>query len=88
MRNPVMVNIQAVKRALSSVKVYTDTACCYIELTVPVGPDKESISFIIKVVGSKLEQVVADVTNATGVPAYSGFIANGGQPNCPVYKHT
>ncbi len=83
-----MADFEGVKRALSSVKVHPGaTGSYYVELSVPIGPEKESISFCIKLAGNKLEQVVADVTDATGTPTYSGFIASGGQPMCPVYKH-
>ena len=84
-----MADFEGVKRVLSSVQVHPGAACSYyVELSVPIGPGKESISLCIKLTGNKLEQVIADVTDSTGTPVYSGFIASGGQPVCPVYKHT
>jgi hypothetical protein len=78
------MNFENVKRALSSIKMHPP----YIEICVPTGNQKESISFYIKIVDNKLEQAVADITDSNGIPIYSGFIAPDMQPMCPIYKHS
>jgi hypothetical protein len=84
-----MTDFDNVKNILSSVQVHPGTQpdSCYVVLNVPIKPEKESISICINLVNNKLDQVVADISDAAGIPVYSGFVASGKEPVCPVYKH-